>query len=283
MLDLTRSFNTVKGRVRHSPTFRNRIYHVTRTFQFKGVKASVSYYCQRLIHKAMMREDERYEPDLSDKCFAAESFDASLDELAIESPNAKWGLPYEPTRRDLFDKALRSLPIRLADYNFIDLGAGKGWALVLASEYSFKSITGVEYSKVLADSASVYIRAHQKQSGLHACIQCIWGDATDFNLPNEPTIIYLYNPFQGDVMDRVIANIEMSLRDHPRDLWVIYANPWEGRKFRRSPMFETIEWNSEYSVHRYIPIVASGLKARRPKSLVPELKESKSETGPYGM
>ena len=47
-----------------------------------------------------------------------------------------------------------------------------------------------------------------------------------FNLPNEPTILYLYNPFQARLWDRVIANIEMSLRDHPRDLWVIYANPW---------------------------------------------------------
>ena len=271
MLDLTRSCHPVKGRVKQSPTFSNRIYQVAKTFHFEGAKAGVSYYCQRLLHKAM-RKDARYEPNMSDERFAAESFDASFDDLAIQSPNAKWGLPYEPWRRDLLHKALRSLPIRLDDYTFVDLGAGKGWALLLASEYRFKSITGVEYSKVLADSASVHIRTHQEKIGSHACIQCIWGDATDFNLPNERTILYLYNPFQGAVMDRVIANIEMSLRDHPRDLWVIYANPWEGRKFRRSPMFETIEWNSEYSVHRSFPMAGSGSEAQRHKSLVPELK-----------
>jgi len=51
-------------------------------------------------------------------------------------------------------------------------------------------------------------------------------------------------------MDRVIANLEESLRAAPRDLWVIYGIPWEGRKFRRSPMLQTIEWNSDYSLHR---------------------------------
>jgi tRNA1(Val) A37 N6-methylase TrmN6 len=38
--------------------------------------------------------------------------------------------------------------VRLTDYSFIDLGAGKGLALLLASKYPFKSIVGVEYSKV---------------------------------------------------------------------------------------------------------------------------------------
>jgi hypothetical protein len=279
MLEIVRSGHSVKRRVKHSPTFRNRIYQVTKTFHFMGVRGGVSYYCQRVVRKAM-RKDGRYEPNKSDERFAAESFDASFDDLAIQSPNAKWGLPYEPWSQDLLDKALRSLPVQLDDYAFIDLGAGKGWALMLASEYSFKNITGVEYSKVLADSASVHIRTHEEKCGSRARIQCIWGDATDFNLPNEPTILYLYNPFQGAVMDRVIANIEMSLRDDPRDLWVIYANPWEGRKFRRSPMFETIEWNSDYSVHRSIPTAGSTSEARRRKSLVPESRNSGSLTGP---
>jgi hypothetical protein len=271
MLDLIRSCHSVKGRVKQSPTFSNRIYQVAKTFHFEGVRAGISYYCQRLVHKAM-RKVTRYEPNMSEERFAAESFDASFDDLAIQSPNARWGLPYEPWRSDLLHKALRSLPVQLGDYTFVDLGAGKGWALLLASEYLFKSITGVEYSKVLADSASAHIRTHLAKSGSDACIQCIWGDATDFNLPNAPTILYLYNPFQGEVMDQVIANIVASLRDNPRDLWVIYANPWEGRKFRRNPMFETIEWNSEYSVHRSVPTAGSGSRVRHPKLLVPELK-----------
>jgi predicted RNA methylase len=159
-------------------------------------------------------------------------------------------LPYAPTHPEFFQKVVGSLPVKLADYNFVDLGAGKGLALLLASKYPFKSITGVEYSKVLADLATGNIRSIKEQPGMDRSIECIWGDATNFELPNSPTVLYLFNPFQGKVMDRVIANIENSLRAAPRDLWVVYGIPWEGRKFRRSPMLETIEWNSDYSLHR---------------------------------
>jgi hypothetical protein len=250
MPSLTKSYSVAKGRVKQSPTFRNRIYRFMATFHFNGVEAGVSHYCHRIVHK--LTGNDAYKPNISDERFSADNVDSGPDELVIQSPNVKWGSPYEPWRKDLFDKAVQSLPIRLDDYSFVDFGAGKGLALLLAANYSFKSIVGVEYSKTLADTATANIQDYQKQRGSHPCIQCVWADAADFELPNGPTVLYLCNPFQGKVMDRVIANIEKSLQTYPRDLWVIYGTPWEVRKFRRSAMFKTIEWNSEYSLHRSI-------------------------------
>jgi hypothetical protein len=252
MLELTDNLGAIKGNVNRSPTLPNRLYQIARTFQFKGTKASLAHYCSRVYH-LFLRNNEVHkasEPGICDPRFAAGSFDSPLRELAIQSPNAKWGLPYAPTHPEFFDKVVGSLPVRLTDYSFIDLGAGKGLALLLASKYPFNSITGVEYSKVLADMANENISAYKEQGGGHASLQCIWGDAANFELPGGPTVLYLFNPFQGKGMDRVIANIENSLRTAPRDLWVIYGIPWEGRKFRRSPMLETMEWNSDYSLHR---------------------------------
>ena len=256
MLQATETLDGIKGTVNRAPTFSNRLHQVMRTFRFKGVKASLSHYSRRALNVALRREEEE-EPAACDahSCddrFAAESYDARLDDLVIRSSNAKWGLPYVPTQPEFFDKVVRGLPVRHEDYSFIDLGAGKGLALLLASSYSFKAITGVEYSKIFADQASKNISAHEEQNGRPSHIRCIWGDAADFEFPHEPTILYLFNPFQGKVMDRVVENIENSLRIAPRDLWVIYGIPWEGRKFRRSPMFETLEWNADYSLHRSI-------------------------------
>jgi len=253
MLHATDELSTIKGKVNRSPTFSNRIHQIIRTVRFKGAKASLSHYGSRALQVVLRRDPENGEctSDTCDERFAEEGFDARLNDLAIQSSNAKWGLPYVPTQQDFFDKVVGSLPIQLDQYNFVDLGAGKGMALLLASKYSFKSITGVEYSKIFADVAAENIRAHEEQDG--TCnIHCIWGDAADFEFSPEPTVLYLFNPFQGKVMDRVIANLESSLRRAPRDLWVVYGVPWEGRKFRRSPMFETIEWNSEYTLHRSI-------------------------------
>jgi predicted RNA methylase len=254
MPQLALGSSVVKGAVNHHPTYRNRLSLVFATIRVIGLRAGVSHYSQRLIHLVTNKygKPANDESDAHDGRFAVESSNERLEYLAIQSPNVKWGLPYAPWSPELFDKAIGSMPIRTDEYSFVDLGAGKGLPLLLASRYSFKSITGVEYSKTLADAACMNISAHQAQNGSRVSIQCICGDAAEFEFPHEPTVVYLFNPFQGKVMDRVIANIEKSLRAVPRDLWVIYANPWEGRKFRRSPMFETIEWNLEYSIHRSI-------------------------------
>ena len=245
---------SVKSQLNHRPTFRNRFYLLAATLHFNGINAGVSDYYQRLQRKFTKNHGEcsLYRSDTCDEPSPEEESCMTTDGLSIQSPNVKWGLPYAPWSPELFEKAIGSLPIRTDEYSFVDLGAGKGLLLLLASKYSFKSITGVEYSKTLADAACMNISAHQAQNGSTVRIQCICGDAAEFEIPNGPTVIYLFNPFQGKVMDRVIANIENSLRTVPRDLWVIYANPWEGRKFRRSAMFETIEWNLEYSIHRSI-------------------------------
>jgi hypothetical protein len=252
MSHLIGEWGVIKGSVPHTPTFRNRIYQLLATLRFRGLGAGIVDYYDRLRRKVTKQGQSHggQEPNIGDERFAAGDGARRLDDLAIESPSAKWGLPYEPTHPGLLDSAVQSLPIRHGMYSFIDFGAGKGLALLLAAKYPFKSIIGVEYSKTLAEVADRNIRTYKDEPGSHASIQCIRADASDFELPHAPTVLYLFNPFQGKVMDRVIANIEESLRTAPRDLWVIYENPWEGRKFRRSPLFETIEWNLEYSIHR---------------------------------
>jgi hypothetical protein len=235
-----------------TPTVRNRIYIAIHTLQSNGVKAAVSHYSERIIDIVTGKEGRLADkPNICEERFTARTSDHALDQLAIRSDNAKWGLLYEPSRAEVLHTALRKLTEPLDNYIFIDLGAGKGLPLLLASEYPFKSIIGVEYSEILADAAELNIQRHKEMHPSATPIRCVHGDATEFVFPQEPTVLYLFNPFQGKVMDRVIANLETSLREHPRDLWVIYVNPWEMRKFRRNLRFETVEWNLDYSIHRY--------------------------------
>ena len=251
MSDLIQS-GTAPYKDTFTATFRNRVYWVFASFHFKGLEGSIRHYCQRLpgLLAGKPGSPLGYQPSLCSDQFAAVPMANRVDELAMQGRNAKWGVRYDPSPEGLFREIVAALPLRLTDYNFIDLGAGKGWVLILASEYPFKRIIGVEYSKMLVDAANNNIRSQRRLTGSQVNAQCIWGDAADFEIPLEPTVLYLFNPFQGKVMDRVIANIEHSLASTPRDLWVIYLSPWEIRKFRRSPTFETIEWKPEYSIHR---------------------------------
>nr|AUN36754.1 hypothetical protein [uncultured bacterium] len=169
----------------------------------------------------------------------------------MQGVSAKWGVPYERSSESIFRNAIGKLPLRFEDYTFIDLGAGKGFALCLAAEFPFKRVVGVEYSRALVAEAAENLRNYDVRARKCMDASCVLGDATDFKFPAEPTVLYLYNPFQGKVMDRVIKNLKISLRDHPRDLWVLYTSPWEHRKFKRSREFELVDLTWDYAVYRY--------------------------------
>jgi hypothetical protein len=50
-------------------------------------------------------------------------------------------------------------------------------------------------------------------------------DATAYPLPDSPLVVYMFNPFSGEVMAPVLDNIQRSLAAHPRDLFVAYYYP----------------------------------------------------------
>ena len=51
-----------------------------------------------------------------------------------------------------------------------------------------------------------------------ARVELLVADAQDFAFPPDPLVVYLYNPFPGAVLERVVANLEASLRERPRRL-----------------------------------------------------------------
>jgi len=52
-------------------------------------------------------------------------------------------------------------------------------------------------------------------------------DAAEYEFPQGPLIVYLYNPFDAAVM----SPVAQKLRRHEGDLWVIYVNPRHGDLF----------------------------------------------------
>jgi hypothetical protein len=188
-----------------------------------------------------------------DRRFGVDTTESSLpDDLRIRSASKKWGVHYWPTPENQFRNMLQCVQADLRGYVFVDMGAGKGLGLLMASEYPFKKIIGVEYSEALAAIAQKNIAAYDSQTQQCQDLTCLCADAIDFRLPPEPTVLYFYNPFQAKVMDRVIKNIERSLRDQPRDLWIIYYIPWEHRKFERSRELRVTESNWKFCIYQSV-------------------------------
>ncbi len=58
--------------------------------------------------------------------------------------------------------------------------------------------------------------------------------------PVDPLVVFLFNPFGAATMTRVVANLERTLAEHPRPIYVIYANPLHADLFERSAAFRGI-------------------------------------------
>ena len=76
-----------------------------------------------------------------------------LGALRIESPNRDLGVRYQPSDPDDFRSLVEALPIDPKDYVLVDLGSGKGRVLLLASEFPFRRVVGVEFSQELNEIA----------------------------------------------------------------------------------------------------------------------------------
>ena len=132
---------------------------------------------------------------------------------------------YWPTLPRTFRKIIAAIDVRHEDFIFVDIGSGKGRALLLASDFPFKQIIGVELLPRLHDIARKNVEIYQSPTQRCKAIQVNCVDATTFELPVENTIFYLFDPFERPVLSAVLSNIRASLERHPRRIFVIYLNP----------------------------------------------------------
>jgi SAM-dependent methyltransferase len=166
---------------------------------------------------------------------------------------------YGPVRVANAHAALRDLPLGGAGgrdyskYTFIDVGSGKGRVLFVAAEYPFRRVIGVEFSNALHDDALANLKRYKYRGRRCADIEPVHVDARDFEFPNDNLVIYLFNPFGPEVMERMLANLEMSIKQYPRHVIVVMLWPDHSdvvermaimrvyRKTRRHHIFEAGE------------------------------------------
>ena len=137
--------------------------------------------------------------------------------------------PYQPTEPDLFHEMLETLGQQsnsdFHDFVFIDLGSGKGRTLLMASDYPFRRIVGVELLPELHSAALDNLSKYRGESQKCFVLESICADGTEFPFPAEPIVLYLFNPFPESGLRRMMANLEQSLREYPRAVYVLYHNP----------------------------------------------------------
>jgi SAM-dependent methyltransferase len=161
--------------------------------------------------------------------------------------------PYQPTEAVLFHEMIAALSDQkgfdFGAFTFIDLGSGKGRTLLMASDYPFRRIVGVELLPALHRAAQENLGKYRSERQKCFAIEAICGDAAEFAFPVEPTVLFLFNPFPESGLRRVIANLERSLREQPRVVYVLYHNPLLEHVLGGSSAVKKILGTHQYAVY----------------------------------
>lgn len=160
------------------------------------------------------------------------------------------GGQYQPSEPELFRQILQALPAKPDGYTFIDLGSGKGRTLLMASEFAFQRIIGVELLAELDAIAKQNIERYHGEQQKCFALESYAQDAREFDFPAEPTVLYLFNPFPEHVLRAVLDNLRRSLDAEARPVFVIYHNMVHERVFTERSWLRAVYRTTQYVIYR---------------------------------
>lgn len=149
----------------------------------------------------------------------------SLDELTIPEGDKTKSSPYEALNyyilEHLLDSFCKFFP---NEKNLVDVGSGKGRIMVAAAHYGFTNITGIDFAEELCEIAKRNVNKIKGQfPGTTFNIYC--KDVLNYVINADDSVFFLFNPFNKEIMEKFSEKIDQSVRQHPRTIYMIYANP----------------------------------------------------------
>jgi hypothetical protein len=160
------------------------------------------------------------------------------------------GGQYQPSEPELFHQILRAVPVKFEGFTFIDLGSGKGRTLLMASDYAFRRIIGVELLAELDAIADANIARYHGERQKCFALESHAEDAREFEFPAEPMVLYLFNPFPEHVLRTVLENLRESLKASPREVVVIYHNLIHERAFAGCGWLRPVVRTPQFAIYR---------------------------------
>jgi SAM-dependent methyltransferase len=159
----------------------------------------------------------------------------SADQLPAEEAARAHAVFYAGSQPSVLREGLKALP-PVERCTFVDLGCGKGRPILVASEFPFRDILGVELSPDLATVAERNAAIIAERFPGRTPIRIAVGDASSFPIPSGDVVLFLYNPFGAELVAKVAQRVEAALRTEPRSIYIVYYNPIAAHCFDASPL-----------------------------------------------
>ncbi len=163
------------------------------------------------------RYDERFQVETAR--------DEALDAVGVPTADVDRGNGlYRVTWTSLVRRALRRLNIDHAKYTFIDYGSGKGKAMLMAADYPFRAVVGLEFAPKLHETAVANCRTYTNPAQLCFELEPILTDVLEYAPPPGPIVCFMANPFDQATARQVFANWRERFERGDGDVRVMYLN-----------------------------------------------------------
>jgi len=187
---------------------------------------------------SFQKKDARFQ--LRMKCRGVDLSFNSVEELGL---NPLLASPHGNSGGPALDVMLNCLTITPSD-SILDLGCGKGGAMITLAGWPFARIDGIELSPKMVKIGQRNLRRLGCARGtIKLC------DAAEFTDYDPYTFLYTFHAFNAPVTIRVLKNIQASLERLPRKLTLIYKNPVDHDLVVGAGFRQTLEFT--HAVPRY--------------------------------
>ena len=158
---------------------------------------------------------------------------------------------YLPSPAKVTHWMLENIGLEPRNHAFVDLGCGKGRVVLVAAQYPFAKVIGVDLSKALSEVARRNVARFDPRSRKCADVQIVTANATTFDWPDANVLLHLYHPFEPEITVAVLEHAARTWRARAKQLTVAYllyssAVPAVREAFARFPWL--VEKRYEHSL-----------------------------------
>lgn len=185
----------------------------------RRIKAAWQAFTERLPEEQRINEafDRRFGTQTADEIHLVETGVPAEDALRGRQT-------YRPVWESEFHGSMAALGIDLTGFTFVDIGSGKGKMLMMAADYPFTRIVGVEYSPGLSEIAQRNLQIYRSPTQRCTRLEAYLGDALRFPLPAGPLVCLVFNALDSSTMRGFMRHAEDDLAARQEPAFVLYCN-----------------------------------------------------------
>jgi hypothetical protein len=162
--------------------------------------------------------------------------------LTVRGNNKASGHDYKPTPASVFKWALAAVAEEdIGRMSFVDYGAGKGRVMLLASQYPFTQIGGIEFAEELHDNATMNIAQFPRSRMKCRNVECVLDDVVNIRPLDGEAVHYFFNPFAPQIFAEVLKGIVASYHARPRRLYVILIDMEAAALMHKTGVFQEVK------------------------------------------